>query len=119
MAAAPIGGRSRDHLGEHRRGIQAALRGVADGDLTETAVVQADGSIRVTSDGANAITNLQISVPGNTWRITRFNFPCPLRAGGPRAIRKILLRPAVAAGYVGFHEIFLRRVVWGWWRATT
>jgi flagellar hook protein FlgE len=45
--------------------IQTALRSVADGALTETATVQADGSIRVATDGANDITNLHLSVAGN------------------------------------------------------
>jgi flagellar hook protein FlgE len=97
MAAAPIVVNAGTTLTSIAAAIQAALRGVADGDLTETAVVQADGSIRVTSDGANAITNLQISVPGNTLANNAFQFPLSIAGGGVTGDSEDLLRPAVAA----------------------
>lgn len=62
--------------------VQAALRSVADGDATENAVVTADGAIRVTSDGANDIDNLQLSVSGNTIVNGAFSFPSSIAGGG-------------------------------------
>ncbi|MBK8872025.1 MAG: flagellar hook-basal body complex protein [Elusimicrobia bacterium] len=97
MAAAPIVVNAGTTLANIAAAIQAALRGVADGDLTETATVQADGSIRVTSDAANAITNLQLSVPGNTLANNAFQFPLSIAGGGATGDSEDLLRPAVAA----------------------
>ncbi len=62
--------------------IQTALRSVADGALTETAVVQANGSIRVTSDAANAITNLTLSISGKSTFNTAFTYPTTIAGGG-------------------------------------
>lgn len=75
--------------------VQAALRSVPDGDLTETAVVQADGSILVTSDGGNAITNLQLTYPPNAVFNTAFRFPVSIAAGGADAASDTFRRPAV------------------------
>lgn len=61
---------------------QAALRTIADGDLTETAAVQADGSIQITSDGSNAINNLQLTITGKTNFINAFDFPAAVAGGG-------------------------------------
>jgi flagellar hook protein FlgE len=96
IAAAPLVVGAGTTLGDIASALQAALRGVADGDLTETAVVQADGSIRVTSDGSNAITNLQISIPGNTLANNAFQFPVAIVGGGATGDSEILLRPAEA-----------------------
>jgi hypothetical protein len=81
IAAAPLVVGAGTTLADIAAAVQAALRSVADGDLTETAVVQADGSIRVTSDGTHAITNLQISVPGNTLANNAFRFPVAIVSG--------------------------------------
>lgn len=62
--------------------LQSGLRSVADGTLTETATVQPDGSIRVTSDATHAITNLQLSISGNTAFNTAFTYASPIAAGG-------------------------------------
>lgn len=62
--------------------IQTALRSVADGDLTETASVQPDGSIRVTSDSGNDITDLQLTVSGKTFFNTAFDFADTISGGG-------------------------------------
>ncbi len=72
-------------LDDIENALQAALRSVADGDLTETAVIQPDGSIQVTSDGANAITNLQLSISGNTTFNTAFTYSTSIAAGGVTA----------------------------------
>ena len=97
IAAAPIVVGAATTLADIAAAIQAALRGVADADLTETAVVQADGSIRVTSDGTHAITNLQISVPGKTLANNAFRFPVAIVGGAGTGDSGALLRPAVAA----------------------
>jgi flagellar hook protein FlgE len=96
IAAAPIVVNAGTTLTNIAAAIQAALRSVADGDLTETATVQADGSIRVTSDGSNAITNLQLSVPGNTLANNAFQFPLSIAGGGLTGDSEDLLRPAVS-----------------------
>jgi flagellar hook protein FlgE len=97
IAAAPLVVGAGTTLADIAAAVQAALRSVADGDLTETAVVQADGSIRVTSDGTHAITNLQISVPGNTLANNAFRFPVAIVSGAGTGDSEALLRPAVAA----------------------
>lgn len=96
IAAAPLVVNAGTTLTNIAAAIQAALRSVADGDLTETATVQADGSIRVTSDGSNAITNLQISVPGNTLANNAFRFPVSVAGGGITGDSEDLLRPALS-----------------------
>ena len=97
IAAAPLVVGAGTTLANIAAAIQAALRGVADGDLTETAAVQADGSIKVTSDTTHAIANLQISVPGNTLANNAFRFPVAISAAGGTGSSDELLRPAVAA----------------------
>jgi flagellar hook protein FlgE len=62
--------------------LQAALRSVPDGDLTETVTVQSDGSLRVTSDGSNNIANLQMTVAGNTLFNNALRFPSSIAGGG-------------------------------------
>lgn len=96
MAVAPLVVGAGTTLADIAAAIQVALRSVADGDLTETATVQADGSILVTSDGTNAITNLQISVPGNTLANNAFRFPVAIVGGGGTGASAALLRPATA-----------------------
>ncbi len=73
---------STSTLGDIVTFIQNTLRGVADADLTETAVLQADGSIRVTSDATHAITNLTATIAGNTTFNTAFTWPVNIAAGG-------------------------------------
>ena len=97
IAAAPLVVGAGTTLADIATALQAALRSVADGDLTETAAVQADGSIKVTSDGTHAITNLQISVPGNTLANNAFRFPVAIASNGATGSSEKLLRPAVAA----------------------
>ncbi len=72
-------------LDDIENALQAALRSVADGTLTETAVIQADGSIQVTSDATHAITNLQLSISGNSLFNTAFTYSTPIAAGGATA----------------------------------
>jgi hypothetical protein len=63
--------------------VQTALRSVADGALTETATIQADGSIRVATDGAHAVTGLQLLVSAIRSSIT----PSRFRRRSPPALR--------------------------------
>lgn len=62
--------------------IQTALRSVADGTLTETAAVQGDGSILVSADASNAITNLTLTASGRTDFNNAFTFSTSIAAGG-------------------------------------
>ncbi len=61
--------------------VQTALRAAAGASGTETAAVQGDGTIRVTS-GATAITGLTLSIPSKTTFNTAFTFTTPITAGG-------------------------------------
>ncbi|GEM_PF-3617133 len=70
--------------------VQNALRSVADGDLTETAAVQADGSIQVASDLTHAITNLTLSISGKTAFNTAFTYSTPIAAAGATAKSDLL-----------------------------
>lgn len=85
MAGQTLTVTSTTDLDDIATAIQTALRSVADGDLTETAAVQGDGSIRVTSDGANAITNLALSISGKTDFNTAFTYATNIAGGGNTA----------------------------------
>ncbi|MFN0118794.1 MAG: flagellar hook-basal body complex protein [Elusimicrobiota bacterium] len=62
--------------------LQAALQSVPDGDASETATVQADGSIQVVSDGSNDITALRMGISGNSVLNGAFAFPSTIVGGG-------------------------------------
>ncbi|MBK8575172.1 MAG: flagellar hook-basal body complex protein [Elusimicrobia bacterium] len=109
IAGAPLVIGAGTTLANIAAAVQAALRTVADGALTETAVVQADGSIRVTSDAANAITNLQISVPGNTLANNAFRFPVAIAGGGLTGDTGAATTPRRGGGYSRYPEIVVRR----------
>ncbi|MBL0350122.1 MAG: flagellar hook-basal body complex protein [Elusimicrobia bacterium] len=76
--------------------LQAALRSVPDGDLTETVAVQSDGSLRVTSDGTNNVANLQMTVAGNTLFNNALRFPVNIAGGGLTGDSDTLRRSAQA-----------------------
>lgn len=61
--------------------LQTGLRTVADGTLTETAAVQADGSILVSADATHSITGLTLSISGKTNFNTAMTFTTPIAGG--------------------------------------
>ncbi len=61
--------------------VQTALRAATGSSANETAAVQADGSIKVTS-GTSAITGLTLSVTDKDVFNTAFTYPTPITAGG-------------------------------------
>lgn len=66
-------------LGDIATALQSALQAAGNG--SETASVQLDGSIKVTS-GATAITNLSVNVAGKPDIATAFNFSSSIAGGG-------------------------------------
>jgi len=76
--------------------LQVALRGVADGDATETVTVQPNGSLRVTSDGSHAIASLQMSAAGRTVFNNAFRFPLSIPGAGATGGSDTIRRPAQA-----------------------
>jgi len=59
--------------------LQSSVR--TAGDNTETAAVQGDGSIKVTS-GVSGISNLQLNISGNTTFNTALTFPASITGAG-------------------------------------
>lgn len=75
---------STSTLADLASALQTALRAVADGDTTETATVTS-GKIRVATDATNAITNLTLSISGNSTFNTAFTYSTTIAAGGNTA----------------------------------